>query len=174
VAEFRSRLEDAGGLFLQGPSLDPLLPALAEILRAEGVTALFAPRGDEAASALAEGAAPFGPFALAGPQEIREAGFAAWAGIRSAEFAVAETGSIVETSREGRTLLAGLLPPVHVAVLSPACFVERMDECLAALAPEMPRNISFITGPSRTADIEQTLTVGAHGPRRVVAVLVSP
>jgi len=51
--------------------------------------------------------------------------------------------------------------------------VDRLDDCLAPLLDDPPRNISFITGPSRTGDIEQTLTIGAHGPKKVIAVLLT-
>lgn len=171
VSAFRAEFEAAGGTFLSGPALEPLLPALAEALRTENVTALLVPGDDPAARAVAEGLAPFGPFAIVPPAEIRQAAPPVSAGIQSAEFAIAETGTVVQTSRDGRTLLPGLLTDIHVALLSPGLFVERMDECLEALAAAPPRNISFITGPSKTADIEQTLTVGAHGPRKVITLL---
>jgi L-lactate dehydrogenase complex protein LldG len=47
-----------------------------------------------------------------------------------------------------------------------------MEEALSILAAGTPRNISFLTGPSKTADIEQTLTVGAHGPKKAIALLL--
>ena len=172
IGRFREMLESQGGNFLAGPSIETLLPELGEALRIAGVTALFIPPGDEGARMVAETLVPFGPFALVSPEEAKRSSAPATAGIQTAECAIAETGTIVQTGREGKTLLPGLLADVHVALLSPAVFVDRMEECLDALQEGLPRNISFITGPSRTADIEQTLTIGAHGPKKVIAVLI--
>lgn len=168
---FRERFESVGGMLLAGPALEALLPALAEALRAENVTVLVVPADDAAARAVAESAAPFGPFAIVPADELKQATPPDSAGIQTAEFAIAETGTVVQTSRGGRTLLPGLLTDVHVALLSPGAFAAQMDEPLAALAADPPRAVSFITGPSKTGDIEQTLTVGAHGPRRIIALL---
>jgi L-lactate dehydrogenase complex protein LldG len=136
------------------------------------VTALFFPGDDTGARTAAEALAPFGPFTLVSSAEARVPSPPQTAGLQTAEFAVAETGSIVQTSRGGKTLLPGLLADVHVALLAPGVFIERLEECLAAFAEDPPRNISFLTGPSRSADIEQTLTIGAHGPRKMIAVLL--
>ena len=172
IGRFREMFESQGGNLLAGSSLEPLLPELGEALRISGVTALFFPPGDERARLVAETLVPFGPFTLASPEEARRPSAPASAGIQTAECGIAETGTIVQTGREGKTLLPGLLADVHVALLSPSAIVERMEECLDALSEDLPRNISFITGPSRTADIEQTLTIGAHGPKKVIAVLL--
>jgi len=171
ISRFREQFEEQGGNFLAGPSLEALLPALGEGLRLSGVTVLFFPPEDADARQVAEALVPFGPFSLASPAEVRQPSPPRSAGVQSAEFAIAETGSIVQTSRGGKTLLPGLLADVHVALLSPAAFVDRMEECLAALAEDPPRNISFLSGPSRSADIEQTLTIGAHGPKKTIAVV---
>lgn len=172
ISRFREQFEAQGGNFLSGPALESLLPALGEALRFSEVAALFFPEDDAGARMVAEALAPFGPFTLVSPAEARQPSAPRTAGLQTAEFAVAETGSIIQTSREGKTLLPGLVADVHVALLSPAAFVERMDECIAALAEDPPRNLSFLSGPSRTADIEQTLTIGAHGPKKMIAVLL--
>jgi L-lactate dehydrogenase complex protein LldG len=68
-----------------------------------------------------------------------------------------------------------LLPETHVAVLRRARVVRSMEQAwdlLRAEHPALPRAVNFISGPSRTADIEQTLVLGAHGPYRVHIVLV--
>ncbi|HQU14059.1 MAG TPA: LUD domain-containing protein, partial [Thermodesulfobacteriota bacterium] len=88
------------------------------------------------------------------------------------EAAIAETGTIVETSAGGKTLLPGLIADVHVSIVPAASVVVRMEEALAAFTAYPPRNISFLSGPSKTADIEQTLTVGAHGPKKAIALLL--
>ncbi len=169
---FRGRFEELGGTFVRGASPESAARAVWEALREEGVTALLVPENDPAARALAGALAPLGPYTIAAPDEIRQAAPPASAGIQTAEYAIAETGTLVQTSGGGKTLLPGLVTDVHVALLTPVAFVDRMEECLAALANNPPRNISFITGPSRTADIELTLTVGVHGPARVIAVLL--
>jgi len=173
IARFRDRFEAQGGTFLEGTSLEPMLPHLGEALRLAGVSEILFPREDAGARLAAEALAPFGPFPIVSPAEARLTYTPLIAGIQTAEYAVAETGSIVQTSRGGKTLLPGLISEVHVALLTPAVFVERIDDCLAPMASAPPRNISFITGPSRTGDIEQTMTVGAHGPKKVIAVLLT-
>lgn len=171
AALFRRKLEEAGGTSLAGPSIETVLPALAETLRLAGVSSLFFPDDDPGARSLAEALAPYGPFLIVPPGEVRQPLPPVTAGIQTAEFAVAETGTIVQTSRGGKTLLPGLIPDVHVALVPPQGVVGAMEECLEALCADPPRNISLITGPSRTADIELTLTIGVHGPGRVIALL---
>ncbi len=172
IALFRYRFEANGGNFLEGPSPEAILPALGEALRLSGVACLFFPEDDAEARQAAEALVPFGPFTLVSAAEARQPSPPQTAGLQTADYAVAETGSIVQTSLGGKTLLPGLLADVHVALVPRAAFVDRIDDCLAALAETPPRNISFLSGPSRTADIEQTLTIGAHGPRKMIAVLV--
>jgi L-lactate dehydrogenase complex protein LldG len=146
---------------------------LGELLRAEGVTALFFPEDDAAAREIAEALVPFGPFSLATGAEVRGGSTAVTAGFSAAEAAIAETGTIVESSAGGRTFLPGLIADVHVSIVHVASVVARMEEALASFTPDLPRNISFLTGPSKTADIEQTLTVGAHGPKKAIVLLLS-
>jgi L-lactate dehydrogenase complex protein LldG len=142
------------------------------MLRAEGVTALFFPEDDAAAREIAEALVPFGPFSLTTGAEVRGGSAAVTAGFRAAEAAIAETGTIVETSRGGKTLLPGLIADVHVSIVPAAVVVARMEEALASFTADPPRNVSFLTGPSKTGDIEQTLTVGAHGPKKAIVLLL--
>jgi len=171
VALFSERFTAAGGVLLRG-QVEKALSDLGETLRAEGVSALFFPEGDAAAREIAEALVPFGPFRLTNGAEVRGGSAAVTAGFRSAEAAIAETGTIVETSAGGKSLLPGLIADVHVSIVPVASVVYGMEEALAALSADPPRNISFLTGPSKTADIEQTLTVGAHGPKKAIALLL--
>lgn len=77
---------------------------------------------------------------------------------------IAETGSIVCWSKEGRPLQASVLPLRHVAIVAKENVLPDLDAFFAKLGNNPPTNITFITGPSRTADIELTLTTGVHGP----------
>lgn len=169
---FRKHFEAQGGDFFAGPSIEQIIPSIGEALRVAGVTALFSASGDIGARLVAETLVPFGPFTLISPEDVRGQSPPVSAGLQTAEFAIAETGTIVQTGRGGKTLLPGLLSDVHVALLSDSMFVDRMDDCIAAISGDVPRNISFITGPSCTGDIEQTLTAGVHGPKKVIAVVL--
>lgn len=98
-------------------------------------------------------------------------------GLTGAEAGLADTGTLVLRNGAARSPLASLLPPVHVALLDS----RRIYPDMAAYFDSLPdsatyireaSNLVFITGPSRTADIEQTLTLGVHGPREVIVILM--
>jgi len=96
-------------------------------------------------------------------------------GITGAYCGVAETGTLAVLSGPDTPGSVSLLPETHIAVLSCERIVAAMEDVWALLRAEhgaMPRAVNFISGPSRTADIEQTVTLGAHGPSRVHIVLV--
>jgi L-lactate dehydrogenase complex protein LldG len=169
-ARFAEAFTASGGFLLRGPA-ETVLSDLGELLRAEGVTALFFQEDAAAAREIAEALVLFGPFRLTTGAEVRGGGTAITAGLSVAEAAIAETGTIVESSVGGRTLLPGLVADVHVSIVPAASVVARMEEALAPFTADPPRNISFLTGASKTADIEQTLTVGAHGPKKAIALL---
>ncbi len=92
---------------------------------------------------------------------------------------VAETGTLMlHSGAEGPTTL-NFLPETHIVVLPAARVVGAYEEAWDLLRDRfgpgtMPRTVNFITGPSRTADIEQTIQLGAHGPRRLHIILVGP
>jgi L-lactate dehydrogenase complex protein LldG len=96
-------------------------------------------------------------------------------GLTGADAGLAESGSIVLRSGPGRPRSASLLPGLHVAVLA----VDRLVRSLAHYAAQHPAapqgisNLVVVTGPSRSADIEQELTLGVHGPRQLHVILVN-
>lgn len=105
--------------------------------------------------------------------------FAAGAGITGVDFALAETGSLVLTSLTEGSQLASLAPPVHIALYRRSQIRATLDEVLQHLPvscdpgkPSPARSVVFVSGTSRTADIEQILIRGVHGPRSVHAILV--
>lgn len=85
--------------------------------------------------------------------------------------AIAETGSVVSASSGGRPLQASLLPAHHVAIVSRERIFETLDDFFASVAEDPPTNITLITGPSRTADIELTLAIGVHGPGKLDVIV---
>jgi L-lactate dehydrogenase complex protein LldG len=99
--------------------------------------------------------------------------------ISGADAAIAESGTLVLRSGAGRGRLASLLAPVHIAVLRGAQVVRGLGAALALIqsryGPDVfadSSNLTLISGPSRTGDIELTLTLGVHGPREVHVVLI--
>jgi L-lactate dehydrogenase complex protein LldG len=96
-------------------------------------------------------------------------------GITGAFCAIAETGTLLTLSGPRTPATTSLLPETHIAVVRTGRMVRSMEDAWKLLRDEegqMPRAANFISGPSRTADIEQTLVLGAHGPYRVHIVLV--
>lgn len=104
----------------------------------------------------------------------REACAAAQVGITSADFALAETGSLVLLSESGESRLISLLPPCHIAVIERAKILTDLDELFTIVPDPGARSSSMvlITGPSRTADIEMRLVRGVHGPGELHVVVV--
>src|SRR5262245_34126567 len=95
------------------------------------------------------------------------------AGISTAIYGLADTGSVVlSSSVEPRA--QSLLPDVHVTLLEEDLILPGLDELFAALGGDLPSALAIVAGPSRSADIEQKLAVGVHGPREVHVVLVPP
>ena len=110
---------------------------------------------------------------------FNRASFAAGVGISGADFVLAESGTLVLSSLTEGAQVASLAPPVHVTLYRRNQLVGSLDEVLAQLPISNPpngaspgRSVVFITGTSRTADIEQILIRGVHGPRAAHAILV--
>lgn len=97
------------------------------------------------------------------------------AGVTGADAGIADTGTLVlmPGAHEPRTL--SLVPAVHIAVLMASRLHASLPAALRALSPQddMPSNLLLISGPSKTADIQQVLAYGAHGPKELVIVLVN-
>ncbi|MFH1091784.1 MAG: LUD domain-containing protein, partial [Pseudomonadota bacterium] len=92
-------------------------------------------------------------------------------GLTGVHLALVYSGTLVEAGSP-EELTASLLPPVHVALIPGKSLVYGVDEALEFYGRRRPERMVFITGPSRTADIELTLVIGVHGPGRVQAVLL--
>lgn len=105
------------------------------------------------------------------PGDLKAICAAADVGLSGADAALAETGSVVISSGPRRSRLATLLPPVHVALVSTAQLTSDLFTWTAARRGELPANVVLVSGPSKTADIEQVLAIGVHGPKRFIVVL---
>lgn len=150
-------------------TLNPLLARshVAEMLSGWGRTALIWPGG----TAQPDDRAAF-----------RKQCFAASVGISGVAFALAESGSLVLTSSSEGSQLVSLAPPIHIAIYERRQVLGSLEDVLnelrpapgavGAAQPDAGRSIVFITGCSRTADIEQISIRGVHGPTHLHAVLV--
>jgi iron-sulfur cluster protein len=113
-------------------------------------------------------------------QSLRQKFIDATVGISGANMAIAETGTIVLVTNEGNADLTTTLPPVHIALFGMDKVVATLDDAVAVLrmlprsgtGQRMTSYVNWITGPSRSADIEQSLTIGVHGPREVHCVIL--
>ncbi len=94
-------------------------------------------------------------------------------GISGVEFGIAETGSVFQDGYDIATRLVTILPPLHIVFLPSAQIVPDIEAAFDIISPSFDRGyLGFITGPSRTADIERVLTIGVHGPGRFAIIAV--
>ena len=109
----------------------------------------------------------------AGPQAL----FDCDAGITGAQWAIAETGTLVLESEHERHRLASLVPMIHIAIVEAGRVRQTLGEVLQTLAQQgqegLSRTVTFITGPSRTSDIELTLAIGVHGPGELFVIVLN-
>jgi L-lactate dehydrogenase complex protein LldG len=93
-------------------------------------------------------------------------------GISQMEWALADTGTLVQDSSAIEQRLVSSLPTIHIALVPTSGILLDLPTLLTRLHPAQSGYIAMITGPSRTADIERVLTIGVHGPERLVIVFV--
>jgi L-lactate dehydrogenase complex protein LldG len=205
VGWFCNELEGAGGQVKRAQSaddlfgyLDGLLPLGADAAVAVsdsalavrlGIRAWLDKRNVRVVKTLKEfAAAEFAPtgspctdtYGAGLMEEYKRTLLTASIGITSADYAIAETGTLVLISGGEQHRLISLLPPVHICLLEPSRIVPTLAVLLARVKEDFyggaeppPQALTFITGPSRTADIEHTLTKGVHGPSELHVVLYS-
>ncbi len=176
--QFIDRATELGAKVHVASSPEEALAAVVEIFRAVGAreVVLSPDLGDDLemlAAALAAEGAKFvedpSPEAVAGAD----------IGVTGAALAVAETGSIVVAGNDLLPRLATTLPLIHVALVGARTLVPSLDEAGEFLrritlerGAEAVRYASFVSGPSRSSDVEKTATIGVHGPRELHIILV--
>jgi L-lactate utilization protein LutC len=105
---------------------------------------------------------------------LAECGITGLPGVCSADYALGDTGTLVTIASPAEARLMSLLPPAHLAVLPKERILTGLDELFTVVPnpAEITSSMVLITGPSRTADIEQILVRGVHGPGQVTVVIV--
>lgn len=107
-------------------------------------------------------------------EELRELCATLDVGITSADYVLADTGTLVMISSPQEARMVSLLPPAHIAVVPSERILTGLDELFSVLPrpAEQSSSMVLITGPSRTADIEQILVRGVHGPGQITVIVV--
>lgn len=163
VNRFVLELEALGGK-AQRVARASLGESLVSLLRARGIESILAwDKIDGLDQA---------PLAAAGLNLVRSADPTLRAGLTGAVAAIAQTGSLLITSGKGRPLSASLLPDTHIALVDQARLVWSLEEALRLSDVREASAAVLVTGPSRTADIEMTLTIGVHGPKELIVLIV--
>ncbi|HET9594813.1 MAG TPA: lactate utilization protein [Anaeromyxobacteraceae bacterium] len=104
----------------------------------------------------------------------RELAASARVGVSEMDWMVANTGTLASAADGVAGRLVSMLPPLHVALVPSARIVPDLPALFGKLSPAETGYLALVTGPSRTADIERVLTIGVHGPARLVIVVWDP
>ena len=190
VVHRAANAEDALGSVLdiaRGLGVKTLVRSDHDVLRKLGVDGPLSNEGIEVTTMASEGSRPpisnsMGDRSTASAEGgwggvMREVAIGAALGLTGADYAVAETGSVVLTAGRGVSRIVSLVPPVHVAVVEGGSVLLGLDELFTLLRRDYGREdwtsyVNIISGPSRSADIEYTLVTGVHGPGEVHLILL--
>ncbi len=166
AARFRVELEKLKGVFVSCRQAE--LPGqILDLLRARAVTEVAAWEDAHLPAGLAEALRGAGITIFNAPHaEVR-------VGISGAVAGVAATATLAIPSGPGRPLTASLLPEIHLAILRQSDLHENLAQVLNLPPVRQAASVALVSGPSRTADIEMTLTLGVHGPGEIVVFCLS-
>lgn len=183
-SRFVRELEAVGGRALQVASA---AEAAAEIARlaveagaqraalGQGVTIDFAPAA-EALTRRGIAMVPAGPVTAADRREVREQMSQCEIAVAEADYAIAASGTLLLVADESSPRSLTLLPPLSAVVVHVDRILPDLASALRALGPAAlaEHQVSLITGPSRTADIEKIIVLGVHGPKQLYAIVIWP
>jgi L-lactate dehydrogenase complex protein LldF len=166
VERFKEELLALGGNIIDVTS-GQLVDAIASFLRERGVSSVLAWEWEHLPPGLQEALISAGIEALPGADPTAQAG------ITGVLYAISDTGTLVIPGGTGRPQSASLLPELHIAVLYREKILATLSEALHLPEIREAPTVVLVSGPSRTADIEMTLTIGVHGPGEVHIFLVN-
>lgn len=175
LARFRAEVERLSVVFQHLPDSESALDTLLTVLQAEGAHSALLwehlPIQGVATALESIGVQPILPRLS---DTARHESYQAWndvpVGISGVDAACATTGTLILATDSGQSRLPSLLPPMHIALLPRQRLFPRLEDWLLTQgAPTLARSRSvvFITGPSRTGDIEMQIILGVHGPKRL-------
>lgn len=171
IEQFCKAVESVHGSVARLPSRDAVPAEVSEYLRRHNLPSRLRRGGDERLTTL--------PWQEQAPNLEISTGPSDGADLVSvshADAGMAESGTVVLTSGDANPTTLNFLPDTHIVVLDVGDLVGGMEDVWSLLrnrnGEALPRTVNLITGPSRSGDIEQTLLLGAHGPRRLHVILV--
>lgn len=167
---FVQKFENLGGKSFRVRDTSAVVPAIAELLAQKSAVASNSPFLRKCGVT----GLPQVHTGFAECDDLKQACAAADIGITSVDYALAETGTFVMLSSRNEARMISLLPPAHIAIFPRSLILANLDELLSILPrpADQTSSMVLITGPSRTADIEQILVRGVHGPGEIYAVIV--
>lgn len=176
--DFIARASELGASIHAAGSRDEAVAEIVDIFRSSAChRVVVSPDLGDLREAIEEALARAGAESVGG--DTAEALARADLGVTRAVLGIAETGSILVASNDFLPRLSTMLPLVHVAILGQDAVVPSLDEAGEFLrrtslepAGEQIRYATFVSGPSRTSDVEKTLTVGVHGPGELHVILM--
>lgn len=164
---FAEELTKVGGKFIYCENMDEMLSTLNLLVQTNNLQPLYC-SSNHLFEVLVQADIPVEKH-IKQVQSLR-------ATITFCEFLVARLGSIMVSSRSGPGRIINILPDVHIVIARTSQLVPELKHAFSALKEKYPQRlpsmVSLITGPSRTADIEKTLVMGAHGPKELYVFLV--
>jgi L-lactate dehydrogenase complex protein LldG len=170
VRRFIDEVEAVSGSVHRVPDLDAASRALDRLIRSNEISELAVSRNP---LARAISSRVIGQHQVLDPEDNKAALANSGMGLSGARLGIAEHGTLMLVPEDDHGRLVALLPPHHVAVLFVGDVVGTLAEAIRHLGEEpIPSTVTFVSGPSRTADIEQTLVIGIHGPSRVDIILI--
>jgi L-lactate dehydrogenase complex protein LldG len=172
--QFKARAEGVSAEVYRFETKAPALDFITGFLRAEGIADEPESRALWADCPFLDGIDRQKLRAVAGLklEVTRELAAGARFGISQMEWALADTGSLVQDSSAIEQRLVSSLPTIHIALVPTSGLLPDLPTLLTRVHPKDSEYIAMITGPSRTADIERVLTIGVHGPERLVIIFV--
>lgn len=172
--QFKTRAEGVSAEVFRCATSDQAFVCLHEFLHREGLADEPASTAVWAAGSFLKGLERTGLQHIPGLkfEVTREEAARARFGISQMEWALADTGSLAQNSTDIAQRLVSSLPTIHIALVPTSGILPDMPSLLAKVKPSECAYLAMITGPSRTADIERVLTIGVHGPERLVIIFV--
>jgi L-lactate dehydrogenase complex protein LldG len=173
---FRTRATAVSAEVHEVPTPAEAVEAVASVLAREGVADMPGGRAVWCEGALLQGTLDRGALVRRFPglsfHVTRALAAESRVGVSEFDWALAETGTLAQDATDPRLRLVSSLPETHVALVRTAALLPDLECLLARVDPRRARYLACVTGPSRTADIERVLTIGVHGPKKLIVVAV--